>query len=256
MSTNVWNSGDSDPAGTINASDLDNAIRQLRKDVRERLLQGGKKLTDTSRGVASENNDGKACVGIEDSVGTDAGIYTMFWDFGGTNPRGRHYGGSHASKPNRTEFIGDVAPLSPTTLIKFFGIATAAYTMVAVGDPLPVIGYLKRVLWKVPNSVSYPQRTVKSFRLTTGTRPVGANLVAELRFRDASAGQADDNDDPFVDGNTTLITTATLTTGGNYSVLVSGLSQALDADDELIIKYTSVGTTTNAADTTGLVLME
>jgi hypothetical protein len=257
MSTNVWNSGDADPAGTINASTLDDAIRTLRKDVRERLLQAGMKFaTDTSRSSANENNDGKHVVGIEDTVLTDAGIYTIAWDFGGTNARIRHYGGSHASKPNKTEFIGDIGPLSPTTLIKFIGTSHAAFTMVACGDALPVVGYLKRVLWKVPNSSSYPQRTVKALRVTVGTRPVGADLVVNLRFRDASAGMADDGDDPFVDGNSTSIATATLTAGGNYSVLVSGLSQALDPDDELVIKYTSVGTTTNAADATTLVLVE
>lgn len=256
MATNVWNTGDADPAGTINASTLDDAIRQLRKDVRERFLQGGRKLGDTSRGVASENNDGKACVGIDDSVGTNAGTHTFLWDFAGTTARGVHYGGSHGSKPNRTELIGDIGPLSPTTLIKFIGISHAAYTMIAVGDPLPSVAYLKRVLWKVPNSSGYPQRTVKAFRVTVGTRPVGADLVVNLRFRDASAGAADDNDDPFVDGNSTSIATATLVAGGNYSVLVSGLSQALDPDDELVLKYTSVGTTTVAADVTTTVLVE
>jgi len=255
MSTNVWNSGDSDPAGTINSSNLDDGIRQLRKDVRERLLQGGHKLaTDTSRSASNENNDGKHVVGIEDTVLTDAGVFTICWDYAGTTSRIKHYGGSHATKPNLTEFIGDIGPISST--IKFRGISLASYTMIVTGDPLPQVGYLKRILFKIPNSSNYPQRTLKAWRITVGTKPVGADLVANLRFRDASGGQADNSDDPFVDGNSTSISTATLTASSNFSVSVTGLSQALDPDDEFVLKYTSVGTTTNAADATIMLLME
>lgn len=258
MPTNGWDDGR--PVGTVSANTIDTEIQAARKDVRERLVRGGHKFAaSTSQGSgapAGEAEDGKHIVGLEDGTLDNTGIFTLCWNYAGTTARIRHYGGSHASKPDLTEFIGDIAPLSPTTLIKFRGVSFAAFLLLTVYDAAPVVGYLKRILWKVPDSSGYPQRTIKTFGLITGTRPSGSDLVAQLRIRDASAGETAIGLDPFVDAQSDALgfaNTLTLAASGNYAVENTGLSQALDPDDELVLKYTSTG---GAVDTTFYILLE
>lgn len=254
MATDTWEDG---YAGSTNASLIDDKARLELKATRERLMQGGHKMTGAAPAAATQNNDGKHVVGVEEgSPAGDTGYFSIY-DTAGTDPLVRVHGTAHSTQANKIGLKNGYAlkSLGATPLV-LEGIAHSAFTMIAFDDPIAVIGYLKRIIWKVPDTSGYPRRTIKAFRLTVGTRPSGSDLVVELRFRDASAGQADTNDDPFIDANTTLITTVTLTAGGNYAVESGVLSQALDPDDELIIKYTGVGVTTPASDVTGLIQLE
>lgn len=252
MATSTWTAGDADPAGTINSSLLDDAIRTLRKDTRERLLQGGHKFAgDTSRSGSNENNDGKHVVGIDDSVGADTGTFTLVWDYAGTTARIKHYGGSHATKANQTEFPGDISPLSGT--FNFRGTAYAAWLRAIVSDALPVASsYMKRVVFKVPSKTGALSRTLTKIMVVVGTKPVGADLQVEVRKLAAPAVGTD----RFLDASSTSLTTVTLTAAGNFAVETTGLAHSLAPDDELVVKYGTVGTTTVAGDVTIILQIE
>ena len=250
-------------AGGTDAGLIDDKVRDFREDTQQRQVQGAHKMESLAGGPATgvnETEDGKHCVGVEtQSFYTDAGLITLAWNFAGTTERIRHYGGSHASKADLTEFIGDIAPLSPSTTIAFRGMSWASAGWVSIGDTVPAAGvYLKRIVYRAgdPASFTAPNRTIKQVRITVGTKPVGADLVVNLRKRVAPQT---DSQDPFVDGASTAFTDSviTLTAASGDYILTHTLStpEVLAPGDEVVVKYGSVGTVV-AKDVTIALLVE
>lgn len=248
MATRAWNAGD--PAGSDAANTIDDAARRIRQDLLERGMQGGQKFAGTTPPApsAAENNDGKVCVGYETQTHQDdTGYVTLAWDFAGTTRKVRQYGGSHATQPNQFELAGDIVDQSGNFLTKG-GIAVAAFLRAVVGDPSPVATtYLKRVFYKVPSFTSARSRKLTKVKVIVGTKPLGADLVVNVRQLAAPA----DGIDRFNDANSTVAGTVTLTAAsGNFAAETTGLAVTLATDDELVIKYGTVGTTTIASDVT------
>ncbi len=254
MSTRTWNAGD--PAGSDAANTIDNAAQRIRQDILERLMQGGHKFAGTAPPApgALENNDGKICVGIEtQTFQTDAGYATIVWDNAGTVAKVRVYGGTHATQANDVEIPGDLVAPSAVKITKG-GKAVGAFLRAITGDILPVASsYLKRVVYKVPSFTNAPARTLTKIMVVVGTKPVGADLQVTVRKLAAPAVGTD----RYLDASSTVLTTVTLTAAsGNFAVETTGLAHALATDDELVIKYGTVGTTTAAADVTIILQIE
>jgi hypothetical protein len=252
MSSVVWT--DSDPLGGDAADTIDNAAQQFRRDIRERLMQGGH-LFDTETPPAAgvtANNDGKHCVGWETQTDQDDfGYFTLVWDFAGTAERIRHYGASAGGgKADLTEFIGDIGPLSPTTSIVFRGTARGVWLRALVGDAAPVIGFMKRVIYKNPDVSGTPDRSITKARLVAGSRPVGSNLIINLYTR-TTAQQAVLSNDPYDSANCTIFSDplVTLVAGSDYAVEKTfSPAETVAPGEEVVAEYTSVGSTTPATD--------
>jgi hypothetical protein len=246
MSTRTWVPGD--PAGSDAANTIDNAIQRARQDILERLMQGGHKFAGTTPPApnVNENADGRLCVGYEtQTFQTDAGYLTLAWRFDGTTAMIRQYGHTHATQADQTEIPGDLVGPSAVAITKG-GKAVGAFTRVVTGDTLPVASsYLKRVIYKVPSFTGAPGRTLQRLMVIVGAKPVGADLVVTVRKLAAPAVGTD----RFIDGSSTQIATTTLTVAsGNFAVEATALAQALATDDELVVKYGTVGSTTAATD--------
>ena len=254
MSTRAWNAGDA--AGTDAANTIDDAIRRVRQDLLEREMQGGRKFVGTAPPApgVTENNDGKACIGIEtQTFQTDAGYLTLAWDNAGTAKKMRIYGGSHATQANQTEIPGDLVDSSGNLITKS-GKAVGALLRAVIGDPAPAASaYLKRVVYKVPSFTDAPARTLQKLLVVVGTKPVGADLVVTVRKLAAPAVGVD----RFIDGSSTQIGTVTLTAASsNFAAETTAIAAALATDDELVIKYGTVGSSTAAADVTVILQIE
>lgn len=183
-------------------------------------------------------------MGVLDGLG-DAGVANLCYNAAGTVSRVKQYGSTHANA-DRTEFPGPVYA-GPSGDKALAGIATAANVRLSFYDALPVVGYLKAVVYKVPSGS--PARTLKRIRLIAGTRPTSATLDVDIR-KAAAPGLGVDR---YLDASTASVGTASLTNAsGNYSVEAT-VSAALAADDELIIKWTAVN---GAQDVTVLLQVE
>ncbi len=253
MATAAWD--DDDMVGGTNADLIDDKTQVFRGDIKERVMQGGGIIASETPPAPSitANNDGKHAVGWETQTDQDdLGYLTLAWDFGGTNPRIRHYGGSHVSKADMTEFIGDIGPLAPTTAILFKGLSTGVWQRIHSGDSTPATGYIKRILYEAPDTTGAPDRSVVKVRLTVGTRPVGTNLIVELRKRTVAQRDALTTD-PFVDGSSTAFTdgVVTLVASSDYAVTKTlSSAEAILPGEQIVAKYNSVGSTTPTQDVT------
>lgn len=239
MATNTWDNGS--PLGTAAANTLETIIQTFKLDVYERERQGDRRWTN---GAPDGGNDGKTCVGILDGLG-DAGVANLCWNAAGTTSRVKQYGSGHANV-DRTEFPGEVYA-GPSGDKKLAGIASAATVRLSFYDAMPQVAYVKAVVYKVP--AGSPARTLKRIRLVAGTRPTAASLDVDIR-KAAAPGLGVDR---FLDASTTSVGTASLTNASaNYSVEAT-VSQALAADDEIIVKWTAVN---GAQDVTVLLQIE
>lgn len=254
MSTRAWNPGDL--AGSDAANTIDNGSQRIRQDIIERLVQGGHKVASITPPVssASENADGRPSVGYEtQTFQTDAGYLTLAWRFDGTTPMVRQYGSSHATQANQFEIPGDLVAPSAVLITKS-GKAVGSLIRACVGDAAPVAStYLKRVVYKVPSFTGAPARTLTKIMVIAGTKPTGADLQVTVRKLAAPAVGVD----RFLDASSTALTTVTLTVAsGNFAVETTGLSHALATDDELVIKYGTIGSSIPAADVSVILQIE
>lgn len=245
------------PLGSADAGDLEDFVQEVKRNFRMRLQQGGKRFTgfDTDVPTTVEQHDGKMAVGWENQVNRDdTGYATLLWNHAGSVERIRSYGSGHSTKPDLTEFPGDIGPLEAET-ISFRGVAFGAHARASFSDPLPVTGYLKRIVFKASDAAGAPNRTLTKIKLIAGTRPSTASLVLTLRKR--TVAQQTSTNDPFIDANTTAITgaTATLTVAsGAYTIEVTlGSPETLAPGEELVAVWGTVGA---AADVTVLLQIE
>ena len=252
MASEAYNEGT--PVGTNDAGDLEVFIQTTKRNWRQRSQQGGKRFTgfDNDVPTTAEEHDGKSAVGWENQTDRgDNGYLTVAWSHDGQTPLIRLYGSSHATKANVLEIPGNLT-FTGTTFVS--GVAAGAHARAIFSDAFPVIGYLKRVIYKASDASGAPNRSLKKIKIIVGTRPTSANLVIVLRKR--TVAQQTVSNDPFVDGNTTAITdgTATLAVGANYTVEVTlGTPNTILPGEEIIATWTTVG---NAADVTVLCQIE
>lgn len=252
MASEAYNEGS--PIGANDAGDLEVFIQTTKRNFRQRLQQGGKRFTGTDNDVptTSEEHDGKTAVGWENQTDRgDDGYVTLAWSHDGQTPLVRLYGSSHATKANVLEIPGNLSFTGETFVS---GVAAGAHARAIFSDALPVIGYLKRVIYKASDASGAPDRSLKKIKIIVGTRPTSANLVLVLRKR--TVAQQTVSNDPFVDGNTTAIAgaTATLAVGANYTVEVTlGSPETILPGEEIIATWTTVGA---AADVTVLLQIE
>lgn len=253
MSTRAWNAND--PAGSDAANTIDDAERRVRQDILERLMQGGLKFAGTAAPApsVSENTDGRPCVGYEtQTFQTDAGYLTLAWRQDGATYMVRQYGHSHATQADQFEIPGDLMAPGAVFITKG-GRAVGAFVRAVIGDAAPVANtYLKRVVYKVPSFTGAPSRTLTKVMVIVGGKPVGADLQVTVRKLSAPAVSVD----RFQDASSTALTTVTLTAATNFAVETTGLASSLSTDDELVIKYGTVGTTTAAVDLTVIMQIE
>lgn len=232
MSSIVWDV--TTPLGSESANTVDNYLRDSRLGIHDRWRQGGHRSTS---GAADGDNDGKH-VPVDTAappVPSDAGEWSV-WDAAGTARQRRFYGSTHATNPNVSEFPGEIRAGSAGTA-KMAGVATAAWVRVAVGDVVPAVGYLKRVVYKVP--AGSPARSLKRVRMVVGTRPTSSSAQVEVRKAAAPA----DSVDRFLDASTTAAGSVSLTNAsGNFAAesTAAPLPVALAEDDELVLKWISV----------------
>jgi hypothetical protein len=252
MSSEAYNEGA--PIGSNDSGDLEVFIQTTKRNFRQRLQQGGKRFTgfDADVPTTSEQHDGKSAVGWENQTDRgDNGYITLAWSHDGQTPLIRLYGSTHATKANTLEIPGNLS-FTGTTFAS--GVAAGAHARAIFSDPLPAIGYLKRIIYKASDASGAPNRSLKKIKIIVGTRPTSANLVLVLRKR--TVAQQTVSNDPFIDGNTTAIAaaTATLAVGANYSVEVTlGAPETIQPGEELIATWTTVGA---AADVTVLLQIE
>jgi hypothetical protein len=248
MASRAWPASDDHLPGGSAANTIDTLSQDQSEDIRERDVQGGHKHNDLNVASSTANDEGKHCVGIESTPNTDFGELTLAWDFAGTSKRIRHFGSSHA-RADETEFPGDVVLLSGKRLQ---GLAYGAFIRLSGYEALPVLnGYTAQVLWKVPEFTGALSRTLTRTGLIVGSRPVGSSLIAQFRQVDASHGSFGDTLNRFADSAPISVAdTVTLTAGSDYSKFNTGLSVTFDVGDELVVKWTSIGSTTPAADVT------
>lgn len=239
MATNTWDNGS--PLGTAAANTLETIIQTFKLDVYERERQGDRRWTT---GAPDGGHDGKTCVGVSDGLG-DSGVANLCYNAAGTTSRVKQYGSGHANA-DRTEFPGPIFA-GPSGDKRVAGIADAAIVRLSFFDAMPQVGYVKAIVYKVPAGSA--ARTLKRIRLVAGTRPTSSSLDVDIR-KAAAPGLGVDR---YLDGSTSSVGTTSLTNAsGNYSVEAT-VTQALAADDELIIKWTAVN---GAQDITVLLQVE
>ena len=260
MSTRAYD--EAVPSGASAANTLHTIIQDKGKDFRERLVQGDHKFAGYAAppSGAADNADGKHCVGIRDNTG-NAGSCVVVWDTAGAAARIEQFGSAHATKADQTEFPGDlVIPVGK----KFKGgvsiAAGGAYGPVNLtGDGFlgnPSNSYWKGgAIYKAASTAGSPSRTLVGWRVVCSKAAATTPFIINLRQRDASAGQCADNLDPYADANSTQVASISVSTG-NYAGVQSGLSVALDVDDELVIKIgATFGTILgNSVDKVGVIL--
>ena len=250
---------------TLDSAQLDESINEKGKDFDERAVQGGHKMATLTHSNAAEEHDGKHCIGIEDQTDhNDDGYLTLCWDFAGTSPRIRTFGSGHTNS-GRTDFPGNILIPAANVLM---GKSRGSWTMAkgvyfrhagAGGGDLGLtapFNNLMGTIFKVYGASGAPSYTVKEARMVWGLgyQPNIAPAF-ELRFRDASAGQCAVGVDPANPANSTVIATVTISVG-DYSATVTGLSQVLDADDELLVRYLSGSQMTGSGAVSMIVFME
>lgn len=263
MATRDWPTGDDHLPGGSAANTIDTLSQDQSEDVRERDLQGGHRHTITTLGTTNQNNDGKHAVGLEESPPNTAndGRWSI-WDSAGTTRKWIFYGASFsadATKQDAFETPGDT--IIPATAVYRGGIAVAAAIRVTGYEALPVLNaYTPMVFWKVPElttAANALSRTLTAAGLIVGSRPVGSSLIAEIRQIDVTDAGFSNAFNRFADGTpSTVANTVTLTAGSDYSVFNTGLSVTFDPGDELVVKWTGIGSTTPAADVTVVCVFE
>lgn len=179
------------PPGTDPANTLHTIIQDKGKDMSERLVQGGHKITAHGAvAAAAENNDGKHAVGIDDNTG-NAGSFKIY-DTAGTTVLLEIYGTAHASKPGQIEaksassmkFVGinitsgtDPGHLHATShRMSAVGFGSGAYGEAAIR--LPKDCTITRVEVRVLGSGTAVSRTFQ-FRKTNGVPANNANILSD-----------------------------------------------------------------------------
>ena len=233
------------PPGSDPANTLHTIIQNKGKDMSERLVQGGHKITAHGAvSAAAENNDGKHAVGIDDNTG-DAGSFKIY-DTAGTTVLLEIYGTAHGSKPGQIEakaassmkFVGtnvttgtDPGHLHTHTYEFHFTNVSANYGVIdgAGGNT-------------VPSSVRLPKACTIT-RIDVEAGGIGTARTFELR---KTSGVPANSGNIATDGVSSVSVGSVAILSTEYRNAATGLAVAATAGEYLTIKRT-LGAGGNAA---------
>lgn len=231
------------PLGTTTPPNVDDDMRRDRKDHGERLLQGGHKLSNVTipAATATENNDGKHCVGVETQTDqNDQGFFTNVWDNAGTTALLRTHGTSHATKPGwieaqaGTKFMGPnvSSGLDPGHLHTQGGVIGGRAGLIGA------TGYLKPSAFRWSKGTGEGTQTITRLDARLATPPSGGTLVLEVR---RTSGAPSNVVDIYNDGTASqLIGTITIANGEYAANQTTLTNNTLNDGEYIVVKCTTL----------------